>query len=247
MASGPEAAEGRSIEATGRSTLRRKRERGSHRLETIYSVLDEGLVCHVGFEDSGSVLVMPTTYARVDDKLYLHGAAANRMLEQLGSGSSVCVTVTLLDGLVFARSAFHHSMNYRSVMLFGTAARVTDPEEKRDAVLAIVDHMAEGRSADARCPTASELRATSVVCLPITEASAKIRTGPPIDEPEDMELPIWAGELPLETRPVEPVPDPLMQAHFAAPRYVTHYPSRRHRVGEEERAVDRDGQPAPGG
>ncbi len=215
------------MEPTERSTLRRKRERGSHSLALIRSILDEGLVCHVGFESDGSVFVVPTTYARVDDVLYFHGAAANRMLDRLGAGTDVCMTVTLLDGLVFARSAFHHSMNYRSVMIFGSAEPVTDPEEKRNALLAIVDHIARGRSGDARPPSPNELRSTSVVRLVITDASAKVRAGPPLDEPEDMDLPIWAGELPLETQPAEPVPDPLLRPAIAVPDYVFGYALRR--------------------
>lgn len=247
MANRAEAAHDQDLEPTDRSTLRRKRERGSYQLDSIYAILDEGLLCHVGFEHQGSVFVVPTTYARVDDELYFHGAAANRMLDQLGSGTDVCVTVTLLDGLVFARSAFHHSMNYRSAMVFGTAERVVDPDEKRKAVLAIVDHVAQGRSADARPPTPNELRSTSVVRLPIREASAKVRTGPPIEEPEDLELAIWAGELPLETKPAEPVPDPLLPSHVEAPEYVNNYPVRRRALPEEPRPTGAERRPAPGG
>jgi nitroimidazol reductase NimA-like FMN-containing flavoprotein (pyridoxamine 5'-phosphate oxidase superfamily) len=209
------------MEATPRSTFRRKRERGTHDLGTIYSILDEGLVCHVGFEENGSVFVVPTAYARVEDDLYLHGAAANRMLKQLASGSQACVTVTLLDGVVFARSAFHHSMNYRCAMVFGTASKVEDPGEKRRAVTAIVDHMAEGRSADARPPTDVELRATSVVKMPLREASAKIRTGGPLDEDDDLGLRIWAGELPLRTVAADPVPDPHLPEDVERPSYLT--------------------------
>ena len=154
-------------------------------------------MCHVGFAVDGRAWVMPTTYARVGDAVYLHGAAGNFALRTLAGGAEVCVTVTLLDGLVFAKSAFHHSMNYRSVMLFGQATAVTDPAEKTTALLAIVDHMQAGRSAETRSPTASELRATLVVRLVIDEGSAKVRTGGPIDDPEDSELPYWAGVVPI--------------------------------------------------
>lgn len=209
-----------------RSSLHRKRERGSHELRAIHAILDEGLICHVGFSDKGSTFVVPTTYARIGDALFLHGAAANRMLRVLGSGAEACVTVTLLDGLVFSRSAFHHSMNYRSVMLFGAACRVDDPTEKLKAVLAILDHMAPGRSCDARIPTASELRSTLVVRLAIDEGSAKIRAGGPVEDPEDMDLPIWAGELPLELLPQAPVPDEGILDGVQVPSYVAVYPPR---------------------
>jgi uncharacterized protein len=210
-----------------RSTLHRKRERGSYERVIIDAILDEGLVCHVGFNESGSVFVVPTTYARVGQVLYLHGASGNRMLKTLTSGGEACVTVTLLDALVFARSAFHHSMNYRTVMLFGSAEPVDDEAEKRLAVLAIIDHTAQGRSADVREPSSSELRSTRVVRFPITEGSAKIRTGGPIEEPEDVALPIWAGQLPVEIVARAPVPDEGVPEGVAVPPYVAHYPSRR--------------------
>lgn len=193
--------------ATERSRLRRKTERGSYDRETVAAILDAGLICHVGFSPEGAPWVFPTTYARVDDVVYLHGAVGNFALRSLAAGAEACVTVTLIDGLVLARSAFHHSMNYRSVMLFGVAEPVSDEAEKRAALLAIVDHMAPGRSADSRPPTPEELRSTLVVRLPITEGSAKIRTGPPIDDEQDMGLPHWAGVLPLSLLPGPPVPD----------------------------------------
>jgi nitroimidazol reductase NimA-like FMN-containing flavoprotein (pyridoxamine 5'-phosphate oxidase superfamily) len=206
-----------------RSTLRRKAERGSHDRTVIDAILDEGLVCHVGFTDAASTFVVPTTYARVDDVLYLHGAAGNHMLKTLAAGTEACVTVTLLDGLVFSRSAFHHSMNYRSVMLFGRASRVDEEEEKRSAVLAIVEHMAPRRSQDARPPTTSELRAVQVVRFPIDEGGAKLRVGGPIEEPEDLALPVWAGELPLELVPGAPVPDADVPEGVGLPPYVAGY------------------------
>jgi uncharacterized protein len=164
--------------------------------------------------------VLPTAYARVGDVVYLHGAAANRMLTVVASGAAVCVTVTLLDGIVLARSAFHHSMNYRSVVLFGVGSVVEDPDEKRSALLAIVDHMASGRSADARLPTNSELRSTAVVRLPIEQASAKVRTGGPIDDEEDLGLPIWAGVIPCGLVSGPAVADGTPPAGVMTPAYV---------------------------
>ena len=180
-------------------------------------MLDEALVCHVGFVADHGPVVLPMTYVRIDDDLYIHGAAGNDLLRHLAAGADVCVTVTLLDGLVFARSAFHHSMNYRCVVLFGRAERVTDPEEMRTMVAALLDHLAPGRSADARPTTAAELRATSILRLPITEGSAKVRTGGPIDDAEDLELPVWAGQLPLRLVAQPPVPDNAA----AIPDYIT--------------------------
>lgn len=180
-----------------RSVLRRKRERGNHERQVVDAILDEGLLCHVGFHGDQGTFVQPMAYARVGDVLYLHGAAGNRMLRQLGEGIEACVTVTLLDGLVLARSAFHHSMNYRSVMLFGRGQRVTGRQEQCTATVALLDHMAGGRSADARLPTPTELRSTLIVRFPIVEGSAKVRTGGPAEEPEDLELSIWGGVLPL--------------------------------------------------
>ena len=192
---------------TDRTTVRRKRERGSHDRALIEQVLDEGLVCHVGFTTERGPVVLPMTYARVDDQLYIHGAAGNDMLRNLAGGVDVCVTVTLLDGLVFARSAFHHSMNYRCVVLFGRAERVTDEAELQVMAAALLDHLAPGRSGDARRPTPEELRATLIVRLPITEGSAKVRTGGPIDDDEDLDLPVWAGVVPMRVAPGAPITD----------------------------------------
>lgn len=192
---------------TERTTLRRKRERGRFDREFVNHVLDEGLVCHVGFATDRGPVVLPMAYARIDDRLYLHGAARNEMLRHLARGTEVCVTVTLVDGIVFARSAFHHSMNYRSVVLFGSAERVTEPDEMRAATTALLDHLAAGRSGDARQPTDDELRATLMVRLAISEGSAKVRTGGPIDDADDLESAVWAGELPLVTVAGEPVTD----------------------------------------
>jgi nitroimidazol reductase NimA-like FMN-containing flavoprotein (pyridoxamine 5'-phosphate oxidase superfamily) len=196
-----------SLNPSERTRLRRRPDRGSYDRATIHAILDEGRVCHVGFVHDGQPFVVPTTYARVGDALYVHGAAASRMLRGLASGVPVCITVTLLDGLVLARSAFHHSMNYRSVVVLGVATEVTDPAERLGALEAIVEHVAPGRWAASRPPTAPELRATSVLRLPITEASAKIRTGGPIDDAADMGWPCWAGHVPLRLVALAPVPD----------------------------------------
>jgi uncharacterized protein len=209
---------------TDRTTLRRQRDRGSHQRAVIDAVLDEGLLCHVGFTSGGSPFVVPMAYARVGDALYLHGAAANRTLRALAGGTEACVTVTLLDGLVLARSAFHHSMNYRCVMLFGQASRVVDEDEQRVASAALLDHMAPGRSADARRPTPVELKSTIILRFPITEASAKVRTGPPLDEPQDMALATWAGVVPVQLVAGVPVADPSLPPGIPVPAYAAGHP-----------------------
>jgi nitroimidazol reductase NimA-like FMN-containing flavoprotein (pyridoxamine 5'-phosphate oxidase superfamily) len=202
---------------TPRTTVRRLPDRARYDPETVHSILDEGLVCHVGFLDEGQPFVIPSSYARLGDRLVLHGSAASRMLRALGGGAPACVTVTLLDGLVLARSGFHHSMNYRSVVVVGRATEITDPGEKRRALDAIVDHVAPGRAADVRPPSEAELRATRVVWLALDEASAKVRTGPPKDDPADLALDVWAGELPLRLEAKEPVPDPGLRPGLAPP------------------------------
>jgi hypothetical protein len=208
---------------SARTTVQRLPKRGAYERETVNAILDEGLVCHVGFVLGGEPCVIPTSYARVDDVLYVHGSAASRMLRALAGGVPVCVTVTLLDGLVLARSAFHHSMNYRSAVVLGMARLVEDPEEKQRALWAIVEHIIPGRSADVRAPSANELLATSVLALPIEEASAKIRTGPPLDDPEDMALGVWAGVLPLRLASQPAEPDPALSSGLQAPAYVRGY------------------------
>ncbi len=190
-----------------RTTVRRKSDRGHYDRETINAILDEALIAHVGFVVDGAPTVIPMTYARVDDDMYLHGATGNAMLRSLAEGGEICVTVTLLDALVLSRSAFHHSMNYRSVVAFGRAAKVEDDDEKMTALLAVVDHMVEGRSAESRTPNPSEMRSTLVIRFPLDEASAKVRTGPPIEDPDDLALPYWGGLLPLHTVLGEPDPD----------------------------------------
>ena len=209
------------LDVSARTTLRRKAERGSHDRAVVDAILDEGLICHVAFGDGGSPVVLPTAYTRVGDELYLHGAAANHMLRTLAAGVEACITVTLLDGLVLARSAKHHSMNFRSVVLFGQGRKVTDRDEKERVLLQIVDHMAPGRSEEVRPPSDTELAATLVVAFPITEGSAKVRTGGPIEEPEDLALPVWAGELPLRLLGGEPAADAGVTA--PAPAYLTGY------------------------
>jgi len=208
------------LPVTGKTTLHRLPRRGSHERQTIHRILDEALVCHVGFVFEGQPFVIPTTYGRVGDRLYVHGAVASRMLKALASGAPICVTVTLLDGLVLARSAFHHSMNYRSVVLLGRARLVDDPAERNEALHAIVEHVCPGRWQGSRPPNDKELAATSVLCLPIEEASAKVRTGPPIDDDEDYALPHWAGEVPLRTIRLPAVADPKLDAAIGVPEHV---------------------------
>jgi uncharacterized protein len=195
--------------SSDRVRLRRKRERGSHDRQTIDAILDEALIAHLGIADEdGQPFVIPTLHARSGDVLYLHGSTASRTLRALNAGAPVCLTVSLLDGLVLARAAMHHSANYRSAMLLGRARLVESPEEKLTALEAIVEHIVPGRWAEARTPSENELKATSVLALAIEEASAKVRTGPPVDDEEDLSLPVWAGVVPLvcEARGAEPAP-----------------------------------------
>jgi hypothetical protein len=201
---------------TSRTTLRRKADRGRFDRATVNEVLDEAYVAHVGFVVDGQPRVLPMTYGRVDDVLYLHGAVGNAML-RASAGAEVCVTVTLLDGLILARSAFHHSMNYRSVVLLGRAEKVEDDAEKRRALDAIVDHSVPGRSQVARPSDEGELRATLVLRLPIEEGSAKVRAGDAVDEPADMDHPAWAGVVPLRLTPSPPVQSPEQQGAFDPP------------------------------
>jgi uncharacterized protein len=208
---------------TPRTTLKRLPKRGSLEREVINRILDEGFICHVGFVLNGRPFVIPTGYARVDDRLLIHGSQASRMLRELEKGIDVCVTVTLIDGLVLARSAFHHSMNYRSVVVFGRATLVDQREEKIKALFALSEHFVPGRWNEVREPTASELQQTTVLSLPIDEASAKIRTGPPLDDEEDYALPVWAGVIPLRIIAAPPVPDPRLPPETDPPHYATQY------------------------
>jgi len=206
---------------TERTTVKRLAKRASYDRETLYAILDEALICHVGFVVDGAPVVIPTIHWRHDDTLYFHGSAASRMLRSLREGVEACVTVTLIDGLVLARSAFHHSMNYRSVVVFGTAREVTDRDEKLRALDALVEHVVRGRSADVRPPNEIELRQTLLLALPIEEASAKIRTGPPVDDEEDYALPVWAGVVPAALTFGSPIPDE--RALAGVPDYVVSY------------------------
>ena len=208
---------------TPRTRVRRKADRGRYDWETVAAVLDAGFVCHVGAVLDDRPTVIPTAYARVDGDLFFHGASGNALLRALTAGAEACVTVTIVDGLVLARSAFHHSINYRSVVLFGRGQAVTDEPTKREAVMAIVDHVVPGRAADSRPPSAEELRATLVVRFPIVEASAKIRSGGPLDDADDLALSHWAGVLPLRTVAGQPVPDEAGPAPTTAPVYVTEW------------------------
>ncbi|HEX7313786.1 MAG TPA: pyridoxamine 5'-phosphate oxidase family protein [Pyrinomonadaceae bacterium] len=205
---------------TARTTLKRLPKRGSFERETVNAILDEGFVCHVGFVVDGQPFVIPTAYGRKGDVLYIHGARASRMQKALAAGADVCVTVTLVDGLVLARSAFHHSINYRSVVVFGRARVVEDEEEKNAALEAFTEHVMLGRWADVRWPTAQELAATTVLAIQLSEASAKVRTGPPIDDEEDYALPVWAGVLPLGVEPGEPLADPRLPDGTPLPGYL---------------------------
>ncbi|MFL6215718.1 MAG: pyridoxamine 5'-phosphate oxidase family protein [Blastocatellia bacterium] len=208
---------------TERTTLKRLPKRGEYDHERVYAILDEAFICHVGFVVDGRPVVIPTGYGRMKDVLYIHGSAASRMLRTLAEGIDVCVTVTLIDGLVLARSAFHHSFNYRSVVVFGKARVVTDEAEKMAALRAFTEHVIAERWDDVREPNQSELKATTVLALPLVEASAKIRTGPPIDDEEDHALPVWAGVLPLRLTTGEPVDDEQLRPGLVAPRYVREY------------------------
>jgi uncharacterized protein len=202
-------------------------KRGDYSEATIHSILDAGFLCHVGFVIDGQPVVIPTSYGRTGDTLYVHGSAASRMLRTMASGVEVCVTVTLIDGLVLARSAFHHSMNYRSVVLFGTATLVEAAEEKTAALRAISEQIVPGRWDDVRWPTEQELKATKVLALPISEASAKVRTGPPLDDEEDYAMKVWAGILPFHVHPEAPLPDPRLNGESQeVPAYLLDYAKR---------------------
>jgi uncharacterized protein len=205
---------------TLRTQVKRLPKRGAYDRDTINAILDEAFICHVGFVIDGQPYVIPTAYGRVGDDLYIHGSAASRMLREMSKEVDVCVTVTLVDGLVLARSAFHHSINYRSVVVLGKATLVTETDEKDSALEAITEHIVHGRWADVRWPNEVELKATSVLKLPITEASAKIRTGPPIDDEEDYAMDVWAGVLPLSLTYGPPIADERLPADIAIPDHV---------------------------
>lgn len=206
-----------------RTEVRRLPERGSYERDLINSILDEALICHVGFVHDGVPVVIPSIHARVGDTLYLHGSPASRMLRSMRSGDEISVNVTLLDGLVIARAAFHNSMNYRSVVVFGEPRIVTDDDEKLAALAAITDHVVPGRWADSRQMTEKEMKGTLVVALPLAEASAKTRAGGPGDDEADYDLPIWAGVVPLSMIPGEPIEDPLLRVDVPTPPELVDY------------------------
>jgi hypothetical protein len=208
---------------TRRTKLERLPKRANYDRDTVHRILDEALFCHVGFVVDDRPYVIPTGFGRAGDVLYVHGSAASRMLRTLSAGAPVCVTVTLLDGLVLARSAFHHSMNYRSVVILGTARLVEDEEEKLAALRAFTEHIVPGRWAEVRWPSEAEMKATTVLALPLEEVSAKIRTGPPVDEEEDYALEVWAGVLPLKFMPQKPVNDPRLNSGVPTPTYLQNY------------------------
>jgi len=210
-----------------RTRVVREPHRGVYDREAVYRILDEAFLCHVGFVMDGQPFVIPTSYGRRDANLYIHGSAASRTLRQMKEGVPVCITVTLLDGLVLARSVFNHSMNYRSVVILGKATLVDDPKEKLEGLKVLSDHILPGRWNDSRQPNEKELKATSLLRVPIEEFSAKVRTGPPIDDAEDMSFPTWAGVVPLELKAGDPIMDPQLDASISIPTYLRPY-SRVH-------------------
>ncbi len=212
---------------TARTCVVREPHRGVYDRETAYRILDEGFVCHVGFVADGQPYVIPTSYGRSGDNLYMHGSVASRLLRHMKDGAPICVTVTLLDGLVLARAVFNHSMNYRSVVVLGKATLVEDPPEKLEALRVLAEHIIPGRWADARQPNEREMKQTAVLKLPIEEFSAKIRTGPPIDDEEDYSFPTWAGVVPLRLTMGEPIADARLVAGQKVPEYARHYTRAR--------------------
>jgi uncharacterized protein len=208
---------------TGRNRVKRIPDRGHYDRETIYHILDEALICHVGFAEKGQPFVIPINFARMDDTIVLHGAKASRLLKHVAAGYPVCVEATIVDGLVLARSVFHHSINYRSVVVFGKGCLIEEEQEKLTALKAVTEHLIPGRWHEARLPNRKELNATSVVSIEINEASAKVRVGPPVDEEEDYALPVWAGILPLREMPLPAVQDAIQSEDVPLPKYVARY------------------------
>jgi nitroimidazol reductase NimA-like FMN-containing flavoprotein (pyridoxamine 5'-phosphate oxidase superfamily) len=222
------------MKLTKRTELRRLPNRGSHDADAIHAILDAGFLAHVGFQVNGQPFVIPTLYGRSEDTLYLHGSAVSRTLTELAAGVPACVTVTLLDGLVLARSAFHHSMNYRSVVAFGNARKVEEASQKQRALRIISEHLIAGRWNDVRPPTEQELKATAVLEFSIEEASAKIRQGPPLDDEDDYRLPVWAGVLPLRVEAQRAIPDSRLANGSEVPRYVLRFGINKSSTGSEE-------------
>jgi len=214
-------------EPTPRVRVRRLPDRAVYERAAIDAILDEAPICHVGFVHDGRPFAIPTIHARDGDVLYVHGSTASRMLRTLSRGVDVCVTVTLLDGLVLARSQFHHSMNYRSAVVLGSARQVDDPEEKRRALTVVVEHVIPGRTGQARAPTEKELAQTTILAVSLDEASAKVRTGPPIDDEEDLGLPVWAGVVPLRLVSGEPVPADDLPPGLSVPSYPVRFSAER--------------------
>ena len=211
------------LERTQRTTLKRIPKRGDFDRATIYKILDEAFICHVGFAVENQPFVIPTAYGRDGNTLYIHGSAASRMMRGLSKGIDVCVTVTLVDGLVLARSAFHHSVNYRSVVIFGNAQIVAEEAEKSEALRLFTEHLIPNRWDEIRVPNAKELKATTVLKLEISEASAKVRTGDPVDDAEDHDLDVWAGVIPLEIEAGKPIDDALLKKGIDTPDYALNY------------------------
>jgi uncharacterized protein len=208
---------------TEKNRIKRLPKRGHYDRETIYQILDEALICHVGFVENGQPYVIPINFARVEDSLILHGAKASRLLKHIEAGHPVCVEATIVDGLVLARSVFNHSVNYRSVVLFGKGRPVEDEQEKLSALKAVTEHLLPGRWQEARLPNRKELNATRVVSMKIDEASAKVRMGPPVDDEEDYSLPVWAGVLPLQEQALSPIRDELLPEDIPLPESITKY------------------------
>jgi len=208
---------------SNRTRVVREANRAVYDREAIYKILDEGFVCHVGFAAEGQPFVIPTMYARVGDAIYFHGSAASRMLRGLSAGLPVCITITLADGLVLARSVFNHSMNYRSVVALGQATLIDDPDEKLHALQALTEKLIPGRWNDARQPNERELKATSILKLPLTEVSAKVRTGAVEDDAEDYALPVWAGVIPLRLVADPPLRDDRCDPAIPTPAYASNY------------------------
>jgi len=208
---------------TDRNRIKRLPKRGHYDRETVHRILDEALICHVAFVEKGQPYVIPINFARVEDRIVLHGAKASRLLKHVEAGHPICVEATIVDGLVLARSVFHHSMNYRSVVVFGKGHLIENQQEKLAALQAVTEHIIPGRWQEARLPNRKELNATSVVLINIDEASAKVRVGPPIDEQEDYSLPVWAGILPLQETPLIPIRDELQPEEVLLPDYVSQY------------------------
>ena len=208
---------------TEKNRVRRIPERGQYDRETIFRILDEALICHVGFAVERQPYVIPINFARVEDTVVLHGAKASRLLKHIEAGNPVCVEATVIDGLVLARSVFHHSINYRSVVLFGRGYLIQEEQEKLAALKAVTEHLVPGRWQEARLPTRKELKATSVVSINIEEASAKVRTGPAVDEEEDYALPVWAGVLPFQEQTLAPVQDERQTSEIPLPEYLASY------------------------